>query len=216
MGKVFHKHRNQLIPFCKRRFEYGTSEPLLQKIHAGKVKNIVFPPSKMAFWFLLLLTMITGWVGPLVLGGLIVATDVLWVNVRHRHLRIDLWSVCRSVVRSYPAFLYHCCSFASRYYLVFTLAVAIIWPTGGIIIIAMHLLAGTVEFRLKKPAMNPLVFFMYFTLEQLSYQLGVWYGCIKYRCLMPVNPRVVSGLPVCDALKVPYLKTHTFVEELRP
>jgi mycofactocin system glycosyltransferase len=220
MGTVYHKHRNQLIPFCKRRFDYGTSEPLLQKMHPDKVKNMVFPPSKTAFWLLALLAMITGRPEPLALGGLIVVADALRAVVRHRHLPVNLWSVCESVIRSYPAFLYHCCSFVSRYYLIFALAIGIIWPVGGIVIIAMHLLAGMVEFHLKKPNVNPLVFFMYFTLEQISYQLGVWYGCIKYRCLMPVNPRIVTGLPARDALGVSYLKTpnqrYTYVEELRP
>ena len=32
-GTVFHRHRNKLAPFCQRRFDYGTSEPLLQKLH---------------------------------------------------------------------------------------------------------------------------------------------------------------------------------------
>jgi hypothetical protein len=220
MGTIYHKHRNQLIPFCKRRFDYGTSEPLLQKIHPDKVKNMVFPLSKSAFWLLVLLTMITGRVGPLVLGGLIVAADALRAIVRHRHLPIDLWSVCGSLVRGYPAFLYHCCSFVSRYYLVFSLVIAIIWPMGGIVIIAMHLVAGTIEFLMKKPNLNPLAFFMYFTLEQLSYQLGVWCGCIKYRCLMPVNPRIVTELPIREVPGAAYPKTpaqrYTCVEELRP
>lgn len=220
MGTIYHKHRNQLIPFCKRRFEYGTSEPLLQKMHPDKVKKMVFPISKTAFWLLALLAMITAQVGPLALGGLIVVADALQAIVRHRHLPVNLWSVCGSVIRSYPTFLYHCCSFVSRYYLIFALAIGIIWPVGGIVIIAMHLLAGIVEVHLKKPNVNPLVFFMYFTLEQLSYQLGVWYGCIKYRCLMPVNPMIVTGLPIREAPEVSYLKTpnqrYTCVEELRP
>ena len=216
MGKIYHKHRNQLIPFCKRRFEYGTSEPLLQKMHPDKVKNMIFPPAKTAFCLLVLLAVIKGWLAPLALGGLIVVADALLSVVRHRNLPVSMWSVCGSVIRSYPTLLYHCCSFISRYYLIFALAIGIIWPVGGIIIIAMHLLAGVVEFRLKKPAMNPLVFLMYFTLEQLSYQLGVWYGCIKHRCFMPVNPRIVNGLPAWEAPEKFYLTTpNQCVEELR-
>jgi mycofactocin system glycosyltransferase len=219
-GKIYHKHRNQLIPFCKRRFEYGTSEPLLQKMHPDKIKKMVFPPAKTAFWLLAMLAVITAQMAPLALGGLIVAADALLSVVRHRNLPVSMWSVCGSVIRSYPTFLYHCCSFVSRYSLVFALAMGIVWPVGGIVIIAMHLLAGMVEFNLKKPNVNPILFLMYFTLEQLSYQLGVWYGCIKHRCFMPVNPRIVTGMPAREAPKISYLKTpnprHTCVEELRP
>jgi mycofactocin glycosyltransferase len=220
MGTVYHKHRNRLIPFCKRRFDYGTSEPLLQKMHPDKVKSMVFPPTKTAFWLLVLLATITARVWPLAMGGLIVVADILLAIFRYRLLPISLWDVCGSVIRSFPAFLYHCCSFFSRYYLVFALVMGMMLPVAGMVVIAMHLLAGMVEYSMKKPKMNTMLFFWYFTLEQMSYQLGVWYGCIKYRCMMPVNPRITTGLPVREALEISYLKTptrrHTCVEELRP
>ncbi|EFK10400.1 glycosyltransferase family protein [delta proteobacterium NaphS2] len=38
-GAVFHKHRNRIPAFCLRRFDYGTSEPLLQKHHKTRRKK---------------------------------------------------------------------------------------------------------------------------------------------------------------------------------
>ncbi|MBF0361189.1 MAG: glycosyltransferase [Oligoflexia bacterium] len=39
-GKVYHQHRNIFFAFIKRRFDYGTSEAILIKLHPQKKKNI--------------------------------------------------------------------------------------------------------------------------------------------------------------------------------
>ncbi|MEW5722717.1 MAG: mycofactocin biosynthesis glycosyltransferase MftF, partial [Thermodesulfobacteriota bacterium] len=43
-ARVFHRHRNRLKAFCGRRFDYGTSEPLLQDRRRGRMKNLVVRP----------------------------------------------------------------------------------------------------------------------------------------------------------------------------
>jgi hypothetical protein len=95
-----------------------------------------------------------------------------------------------AVIRSYFAFFYHCCAFVSRYYLFWAIVVMPLFPLATIIITGMHLLAGLVEYFIKKPRLNPVFFLFYFSLEQLSYQLGVWWGCLKNLSFSSVNPRV--------------------------
>jgi mycofactocin glycosyltransferase len=54
----------------------------------------------------------------------------------------------------------------------------------------MHLVAGTVEFFTKRPALNLLSYWFFFSLEQLSYQSGVWWGCLRRLSFNPVNPHI--------------------------
>jgi mycofactocin system glycosyltransferase len=49
-GRVFHKHRNSIGSFCSRRFDYGTSEPMLQQLHPERSKQMAFPPGASLFW----------------------------------------------------------------------------------------------------------------------------------------------------------------------
>lgn len=37
---VYHRHRNELIAFARRRYQYGTSEPLLQSTHPDRIKSL--------------------------------------------------------------------------------------------------------------------------------------------------------------------------------
>jgi hypothetical protein len=43
----------------------------------------------------------------------------------------------------------------------------------------------------KKPRLNPLSFLLFFTLEQVSYQSGVWWECIHRVNFNPVLPRII-------------------------
>jgi len=58
-------------------------------------------------------------------------------------------------------------------------------------ILLMHVLAGIVEYTIKKPHLNIPQFLFYFTLDQISYQLGVWWGCFKKFFFKPINPQIV-------------------------
>jgi hypothetical protein len=60
--------------------------------------------------------------------------------------------------------------------------------------IVMHMAAAMVEYGVKKPRLDPLSFLFYFTLEQASYQAGVWWGCVKFRRFQPLFPRIVHAM----------------------
>jgi mycofactocin system glycosyltransferase len=195
VGTVFHKHRNRLIPFCRRRFDYGTSEPLLQQLHAEKIKQLVFPPFKTLFWLVAIMALLTGYLPLLLVGAIIVLVDGFKTYRQCSLLHIRPLTVFKAVLRGYFSFLYHCGAFVSRYYLAVSLLLGMVWPMIAAVAISLHLIPCIVEFWIKKPQLNPIAFVFYFTLEQLSYQLGVWWGCFRYRCFAPVAPRIVSQIP---------------------
>lgn len=188
-GIVFHKHRNRTAAFCKRRFQYGTSEPLLQKMHPGRRKQFLIPPAALAAWAALVIWMMAGSSPFLAVACLIVIGDSLLKKQRLRKIPISLGSIVKAVLRTYGASGYHLCAFISRYYLFWGLICLPIQFVITLVILAMHLLSAGVEFRLKKPSLSIPWFLSFFTLEQLSYQIGVWWACLVRGTLKPVLPK---------------------------
>jgi mycofactocin system glycosyltransferase len=192
-GRVAHKHRNHLFAFCFRRFDYGTSEPILQGLHTDRVKTLYLPWNEFLFWFAVLLSLLFFSPWPLVLGAgiILVDTQKKFVQLKKRQIPVTRFQVTAAVLRSYLSFVYHCCSFVSRYYLVVLPLLFLISPLIIGSISLMHLIVGIVEYGTKKPRLNLLFFLFFFTLEQIFYQSGVWWQCIRQLNFKPVLPRVV-------------------------
>ena len=188
-GSVYHKHRNDLYSFCRRRFDYGTSEPLLQKRHPDKVKQFVVPPAAAGFWGSVLLWIIVGipFFGMAAALALTVDGLLKWFRVRRQTIGPGL--VFSATLRSTAAFFYHLCSFVSRYYLMAGLLMAILVPTLTLVVVAMHLLVAVVEHRVKKAALGLAPFALLFSFEQFAYQAGVWWGCLRHRIVSPLVPQ---------------------------
>jgi mycofactocin system glycosyltransferase len=193
VGTVYHRHRNTMRQFCARRFDYGTSEPLLQKFHTERIKQFLFPLPDCTFWGLVFLSIATGWIPLLGLCGLVLLTDSLIKSSRIRRKKIPIYftHILLATFRGYLAFFYHCCAFVSRYYLLWAILLGVLAPVGAAIILGAHLLTGIGEYFIKKPRLRLPSFLLYFTLDQLSYQVGVWWGCLKRFCFSPVNPQIV-------------------------
>jgi len=195
-GRVFHKHRNRLTAFCRRRFEYGTSEPLLNRLHPRKMKQLYCPPPALLFWVGVLLSFFLNYLPLLFVSGAAILADGVykWIQLRKKGLTVNSAILLLSVLRSKVAFMYLICSFVSRYYLFSSLVIVPFAPKAAAAITLLHLVAAGVEYVTIRPQLNPVQFLFYFTLEQLSYQFGVWWGCFKYRCFRPVNPIIVSKI----------------------
>ena len=192
-GAVAHMHRNSLIGFAGRRFKYGTSEPLLQSLHPGRRKTMVWPPKVIIFW--LLLASGLSFSSPALLGlGLLLPLVQAWQQQRvlqGQGVNISLGRVLAGVLRSRLAFAYLLCSFLSRYWLLWALPLLPIWPGAAVFFIAVQLLVGVVEYRVCRPRLWLPVFIFLLTVEQCAYQAGVWYGCWTSRCFGPLNPKLV-------------------------
>ena len=192
VGKIYHKHRNRLNSFCARRFDYGTSEPLLQRLHAERRKQMVFTTGASVFWSIAIFAILFKSALLLALCGITVFGDATYklTGVKHRCIPIKFKSLFIPVLRSYFAFFYNCCAFFSRYYLIGSIVIFPLFPLAAKIIVGMHLLTGFMEFFIKKPRLTIVLFLFYFTLEQLSYQSGVWWECLRKFSFNAVNPRI--------------------------
>ena len=192
-GVVYHKHRNRLRTFCARRFDYGTSEPILQQRHPERIKQIPFPIGGAAFWVIVALTLFSAFLPLLGLAALVLLVDshLRSRRIKRKEIPFRIGTLLVAVPRSYFAFLYQFSAFVSRYYLLWCPVVFVVSPAVGAIVLSMHFLAGSVEFWMKRADLNLPVFLWYHSLEQLSYQAGVWWGCLRGLCFKPVNPRIV-------------------------
>ena len=193
LGRVAHKHRNRLGAFCTRRFDYGTSEPVLQSLHRARVKTLFLPWSETLFWLAAVMAIVLQNFLPLAAGGALLLVDGIRKHRRlqTRQVPVTRRAVYTAIIRGYLAFVYHCCSFVSRYYLIVVPALVPLSPLTAAVMGCMHLIAGLVEYRVKQPRLNPLFFLFFFTLEQASYQSGVWWACIRRLNFNPVLPRVI-------------------------
>jgi hypothetical protein len=107
---------------------------------------------------------------------------------------IKRMAVAGAVIRTSLSLLYHLCLYVSRYYVV---ACALLWPLSARLsacALAMHLLAGIVQFQIRRPRLNLLSFLAFFSLDQAAYQLGVWWGCCRRGFFKPLLPRLVFSL----------------------
>jgi mycofactocin system glycosyltransferase len=193
MGRVSHKHRNRLAAFCARRFDYGTSEPMLQQLHTGRVKTLYLPWSESFFWLALVLATVLKTALPLFLAAGLFLADGMKKHgrLKTRQIPVTRCQVFTAILRGYLSFAYHCCSFISRYYLVVVPVALLLSPLAAAAILGMHFTAGMVEYAVKRPRLDPLTFLLFFTLEQASYQSGVWWACLHRAYLNPLLPRIV-------------------------
>jgi mycofactocin system glycosyltransferase len=193
IGRVAHKHRNRLTAFCARRFEYGTSEPILQQLHTSRVKTLYLPWSESLFWLIVVFSVAlkTPLLLPLGLALFVGQGLHKYGKLKQRQIPVSCGQVFIAIMRGYLAFVYHCCSFISRYYLIMIPLISCFSVPIAAAMTAMHLIAGMVEYAVKKPDLNPCSFLFYFTLEQASYQSGVWWKCIQDFNFKPVMPRIV-------------------------
>jgi len=195
VGLVFHKHRNQLKTFCFRRFDYGTSEPLLQKIHSERKKRMPLPVGATLFWGLILISLMIQHTFPAGLAAFTLGWEGFrrYVKAHGRDVPVGTMTVLIATGRSYTAFLYHLFAFASRYYLLPSIVVLLWSPPIGAVIWGMHLVTGLMEYVNKRPRIDPASFLWFFTQEQLFYQSGVWWACLKTLNFNPINPRLTTA-----------------------
>ena len=96
-GRVFHEHRSRLWPFLRRRFQYGTSEGLLQLLHPERRKKMVLPVALAAAAALAVLSFLTrSW--PFVAVGagvLLVDAARLSAKLRRERLRLPFRAAAR-------------------------------------------------------------------------------------------------------------------------
>lgn len=200
-GLVFHHHRSELIPFLKRRLNYGQSEAKLQARYPNERRRMpFFPGNNLIPPVLVVAVLLRGWVFGLVAGCLLLAVNLLWqslrkwLKIRTGNYEIGLWGVLRAAARSQGTACYLYSQHFSRYYSipVFLLSLLVL-PHLTPLAVVIHLLPSIVDYRLKRPDLSLGYFVFYHSWEDTFYQAGVLSGCLNEKNWRPLSMDFVKA-----------------------
>ncbi len=182
-GAVFHAHRSILWPFMKRRFDYGTSEGLLQQLHPVRGKKMHLPPMLATLLLLVVACLVCRSFLPLPVAALLMLIDtaVTTRKMRRLGLRLTGLKVMLARGRAVGSLGYYLGFHLLRYYLVAFLLATILYPPLVLLLLCTLLGVGLVDYRVRKPIMTLPAFYFYYAMEQLSYGTGVFWGCFEMK-----------------------------------
>jgi mycofactocin system glycosyltransferase len=181
-GNVLHEHRSTIRSFMSRRFDYGTSEGMLQQLHPRRRKQMVIPPLLALVLFMVLVSPFIGW-WLLPAGAAAVVLDSATTRVRMagRNLPIGFLSLLGGRLRALGSLAYYLSYHLVRYYSVPLLLAAIAVPGlwSWLLPATIILCAAGVDYAIKKPQMVFVNFCGIYLLEQVAYGSGVFWGCVR-------------------------------------
>ncbi|MBN2791921.1 MAG: mycofactocin biosynthesis glycosyltransferase MftF [Desulfuromonadales bacterium] len=182
-GTVYHAHRSRVWPFMRRRFDYGTSEGLLQQLHPARGKKMVLPPLLTAILALLVscLVFLSFWPLWSALALLFVDSVASRRRMSKQGLLLPLIRIFVARSRAVGSLAYYLGYHLLRYYLLPLLLGAVFFPSFSLVPILLLLGVGLVDYRVRKPRMSLSAFYLYYLLEQLAYGSGVLWGCLKLK-----------------------------------
>lgn len=182
-GNVLHEHRSSIRSFMSRRFDYGTSEGMLQLLHPQRRKQMVIPPLLALVLALFISAPFAGW-WPLLLAALVLAADATAVRLRIKKqgLPIGCAAILAGRLRALGSLVYYLCYHLVRYYATLLIAMALIVPALWVLFCVVLVCAAGVDHAVKKPRLSFPAFTGVYLLEQVAYGAGVFWGCLSRKC----------------------------------
>lgn len=179
-GSIRHEHRSSLRSFMSRRFDYGTSEGTLQKLHPLRRKRFVLPPLLGVVLALLLLAPVASW-WLVPAAFLVLAGDAACYRVRlaRRGVPLSFLELSAGRLRALGGLGYYLSYHLVRYYAPVLGLLALLVPSFWIFPVVLFLVAAGVDHRVKRPRLSFPSFAWVYLLEQLSYGAGVFWGCLR-------------------------------------
>ncbi|MGQ9920313.1 MAG: mycofactocin biosynthesis glycosyltransferase MftF [Desulfobacca sp.] len=189
-GKVRHQHRDRFWQAFRRRFDYGTSEAFLFTKHRGVRKKFPWKPAEAVLALLWALLLLTGaW--QLVVGVAAVWLGHAWQQRRLLQNKIGValpWRLLlMATLKEELAWLFFGSYHLQRYYLVPLCLFIFLWPHAGVLVAVLVLLPLTLEYLRRRPRLPFVVYGTFFLAEQISYQMGVFWGCVKAWSFSPYH-----------------------------
>lgn len=195
LGRVYHEHRSTLRSFMSRRFDYGTSEGILQRLHPQRRKRMVVPPLLALLLALAAVTPLFGWWSLAALCSVLAVDSCLVSRRLSRHgLSIPLHSVMAGRLRALGSLTYYVSFHAVRYYSIPAIVAALFVPWFWLPYLSAVLCAARVDYHLKQPPQPFLVFTTIYLLEHLSYGSGVFRGCLGRRCFSSYRVTIMKQM----------------------
>jgi mycofactocin system glycosyltransferase len=181
-GRVYHEHRSSARSFMSRRFDYGTSEGTLQRLHARRHKRMVVPPLLAIPLGLVLSVPLFGW-WSLLAAAIVMAVDICVVRRRlaGRGLQLGMGELLAGRLRAMGSLVYYISYHLIRYYTLLLLITALCLPSFLPAVTLLFLIAAGVDYQVRQPPLSFAAFAAIYLLEQLAYGSGVFWGCLAGR-----------------------------------
>ncbi len=182
-GRVLHEHRSTLRSFMSRRFDYGTSEGMLQILHPHRRKRMVVPPLLALLLALCVMAPFTGgWTLLMAAGVLAVDATVVRLRFARRKLPVGLPALLSGRLRALGSLVYYLSYHLIRYYAIPLVVASLFFPLFGLVTMGVLGCAAKVDHGIKKPQLSFIRFTGIYLLEQVAYGAGVFWGCLSRRC----------------------------------
>jgi mycofactocin system glycosyltransferase len=193
-GEVKHKHRKDLRHMLARRYDYGTSEAILYLRHKDKRKMLYVPAWYSVFYGSICLGIIIQ--SPLFfvfgLGIFLIDFFRKHAKIKKNELGLRSSKVFLAALRSYFSFFYLTSSYLVRYYLIFLMPLSFLYSNIWAFLLFLLIFSAVVDFSIKRPKINFFSFLFFYTLDQLAYQTGVLWGCIREKNFMSYVPIILQ------------------------
>jgi mycofactocin glycosyltransferase len=195
VGRIYHEHRSSLRSFMSRRFDYGTSEGLLQLLHPQRRKRMVIPPLLALLLTLSLLAPFTGWWSLLAAGGILtVDTTLIRLRFARRGLPLALPTLVAGRLRALGSLLYYLCYHLVRYYAMPLMVLSFIVPLFWAVFVAVLCCAAGVDFAVRKPHLSFWRYAGIYLMEQIAYGAGVFWGCLSRKSFTSYRVVILSQM----------------------
>ena len=195
-GVVQHRHRASLRQMLRRRADYGTSEALLYALHEERKKTLQLPPLAATAFVALIAALLSFSLWPLFVaaGAFLVEAILKMVKIGRMKVRVGSGKVLFSTVRADFSFFYFISFHLVRYYLSLFVVGGVLFHPLWCLGFLMLVLTSAVDYTLRRPGLTFPLFLFYYGCEHISYQLGVFAGCVKQRTFGSYAPRFIRKM----------------------
>jgi mycofactocin glycosyltransferase len=182
-GRIHHEHRSTIRSFMSRRFDYGTSEGMLQLIHPHRRKRMVIPSLLAVLLTLVALVPFTHGLS-LAAALTVLGVDTFLVHRKlvNRGVAVSFLAIIQGRLRALGSLVYYLSFHLVRYYLAPIGCVAFYFPVLFLPFLAILGCSSGVDYAIKKPQQSFAAFIAIYTLEHLAYGSGVFWGCLRRGC----------------------------------
>jgi len=133
-------------------------------------------------------------------GVVLAALQLFWqawlkrCQVRDGNCNTGWLVIINATHKSQWTALYLYCQHFSRYYSIFIgFTSLLLFPGLLSLCLSMQLLPALVQYKIKKPPLDMIRFIVYFVLEDLFYQAGVYSGCIQQKNWRPLGFKLIRA-----------------------
>ncbi len=183
---VAHDHRTTLQQFAKRRFQYATSSAPLDRRHPNMVPPLILSPWSAAVWASIARQTPLGVLSALGIAGYSAAKFPAKLQV----LREPGPVAARLVARGHWGAGRQLASATWRTYLPVVLLFSTQSKRARRWTVATALVHSMLDYRQRKPQMNPMTYGSIRMLDDVAYCAGLWWGCMTNRNVKPLLPKM--------------------------